>query len=91
MKTFRSFYQWGTLYIWFGIFAGAFFWEEKLHLNSIEHKLLEIVILLFFGLMVIFWVNRHEENFLVDQYDDPPADPNDRVRSPDKMIPRDKK
>jgi hypothetical protein len=86
MKMLRSIYQWGSLYIWFGIFTGAFFWEEKIQLNSIEHTLLEIATLLIFGLIVIGWVNSHEENFLADPYDDPSIDPNNRVRSPNKMI-----
>jgi hypothetical protein len=85
MKMLRSLYQWGSLYIWFGVFIGALFWEDKLPLHSIEQKLLEIGTLLFFGLIVIGWVNSHEENFLADPYDDPPNDPNNRVRSPNKM------
>jgi len=86
MKKFRSLYQWGSLYIWFGIFIAALFWEEKLQLSSIEHKFGEIVILLFFGLIVINWVNSHEENFLVDLYDDAPIDPYKSGRSPNRNI-----
>lgn len=74
MNIIRSLYRWGTLHLLTGVFIAAFFWEENLDIKPGDHILLATGILFGFGFVLNRWINHHETNFLVSEFDDAQID-----------------
>ena len=64
MKTPHSISSWVPLYILIGVCITGLFWEEKLKINSSDHILMAVGILLFSYLWINRWITHNMRNFL---------------------------
>ena len=65
MKRIEIFLHWLPLYFIVALMIGSFLGEEALPISSFGHTLLEIGILVLFGLIINAWISNHEGNFIV--------------------------
>lgn len=59
--------RWGALYLLVFLFIVACIWENSLAILPIDHTLLLIAFLIFFGILLNIWNTNHETNLLVSQ------------------------
>lgn len=71
MKTIRSFFRWGTLYILVGFLIAAIYWEQTISVPQGDHDLIAIGILIGFSWVMNLWIKHHPTYFLAGGFYEP--------------------
>ena len=65
MRIIHSLLRWGGLYLLVLLMIAVSIWEQTLPVISIDHTILLVFILVFFGILINIWIKHNEMNFLV--------------------------
>lgn len=65
MRAIHSLLRWGGLYLLVLLMIAVSIWEQTLPVISIDHTILLVFILVFFGTLINIWIKHNEMNFLV--------------------------
>ncbi len=68
MNSLRKLLYWVPPVVLAGIFLGGLFWEEKLKVNLVNHKLIAIAFLLIFFYSLNRWIDLSERDYLTFKY-----------------------